>query len=231
MSKKIIALIVGATVIFSLTGCFQKEKTESIENTGISATERNAEYYNELQGSWVKDYTLDGLKSEYNKLLSSVEDKTKSYGLKYSKDEKVREENGVTINENFMYLDNENPEPNRLESLYFGIKIFGEDLATGQITLRASLNFDGESAIEKNDFDFGSTSIASYSQLLTGVENRDYSDINSKILDIIKSESGEGVISSSVDGLYEEFTVTKEYIVYKIETKIYEFQKSDEANQ
>lgn len=227
MSKRLIALLIGATVSLALIGCSTDEKKTTKENKGISATSKNEENYKNLEGKWAKEYTLDELKSEYNTFAKKVEDKTKGYGLKYTKDEKVREENGLTINDNNIYLDNENPEANRLESLYFGMKVFGADLATGQITLKVSLNFDGEGAIEKGSFDFGETSLAAYSSILTGQENRDYSEINQKIMEIIKSENGEGVIESSIDGLYEEFTVNKKYIVYKLETKIYEFAKSN----
>lgn len=230
MSKKIIALLIGAVVTFSLVGCAEDNtKKKSVENKGVSATSRDKEHYNSLDGEWAKEHTLDELKSQYSELAKKVEEKTKGYGLSYNKDEKVREENGLTINDKNIYLDNEKPEPNRLESLYFGMKVYGEDLATGQITLKVSLNFDGEGAIKKDSFDFGETSLAAYSSIFTGESNRNYSEINKKIMEIIKSESGEGIIESDIDGLYEEFTVTKEYIVYKLETKIYEFVKDGAA--
>lgn len=231
MSKRLIALLIGATVTLSLIGCGSEEKNKASENKGVSATSRNEEHYKNLEGRWAKEYTLDELKTEFTTLVKQVEDKTKGYGLEYSKDETVKEENGVTISTNNIYLDNEKPEADRLESLYFGMKVFGTDLATGQITLKVSLNFDSEKAIKNNSFDFGDTSLAAYSEILTGSENRDYSDINNKILEIVKSEKGEGVIEGEIDGLYEEFTVHKDYIVYKLETKIYEFKKGDDATK
>ena len=228
MSKRIIAIVMSAMISVSLMGCGAKEDINNGENNTKTATERK---YDELEGTWAKDLLLDELKDKYIDLLKLVEEKTEGYGLEYSKDEIMKEENGETINDNHIYLDNENPEKNRLESLYFGMKTYGEDISSGQITMKLSLNFDGESALNNNDFDFGETSLASYSALFTGETNRDFSSINSQIIDILKSESQEGVISDSIDGLYEEFTVNKEYIVYKLETKKYDFKAAADARK
>ena len=228
MSKRIIAIVMSAMISVSFMGCGAKKDINNGESKEKTATERK---YDELEGTWAKDLLLDELKDKYIELLKLVEEKTEGYGLEYSKDEIMKEENGETINDNHIYLDNENPEKNRLESLYFGMKTYGEDISSGQITMKLSLNFDGEAVLNNNDFDFGETSLASYSALFTGETNRDFSSINSQIIDILKSESQEGVISDSIDGLYEEFTVNKEYIVYKLETKKYDFKAAADARK
>lgn len=220
MSKKIVALIICAIVSLSIVGCTKKE--EKIDNTSKAKT-ATEEQYDKLEGEWAKDTTLEGLKAKYNELLKVVEEKTKGYGLEYTKEETVKEENSETVNHNNIYLDNKNAEKNRLESLYFGMKIFGTKLSSGQMTMKLSLNFDGEEALRTGKFDFGDTSLASYSALITNEKDRDYKEINSKIIDILNSVSGEGVIKSSINGLYEEFTINKDYIVYKLETKVFDF--------
>lgn len=228
MSKKIIALIISGIMAVSLIGCGNKDKKNSSDK-GKSFSASSEEKYKDLNGDWTESVTIDKFESKYKELLSKVEEKTKSYGLQYSKEESVKEEKDETVSKKYIYLDNEKAEKNRLESLYYGIKLFGDDLKTGQITLKISLNFDGEGAVKNGDFDFGKTSIASYAELMTGEKGRDYSKINSEIINILKSTDGEGVYSNSIDGLYEEYTVNKDYIVYTLETKVIKFEAPDGA--
>ena len=150
------------------------------------------------------------------------------YGLTFNEkgEESVKQEKGRTVSKKYLYLDNKKPEKNRLESLYFGRKLFGDDLSSGQITLKLSLNFDGEGALSgENKFDFGDTSLASYAEFMTGEKDRDYSKINEEIIKILKSDSGEGVYQNTINGLYEEYTINKEYLVYTLETKELQFVK------
>lgn len=225
MSKRIIALCMGVLVSLSIIGCGKSETVENVETK--TATEQK---YDELQGEWAKDRGLDDLKKNYYEILKKVEEKTNNYGLEYSKEGPiVKEVNGETVNHEYIYLENKKPEKNRLESLYFGMKIFGDDLSSGQIAMKTSLNFDGEGAIKKGEFDFGDTSLAAYSSIMTGDQNRSYKDINNKIIEILKTDNGEGVISNSINGLYEEFIVSKDFIVYRLETKKYDFAKAEEA--
>ena len=224
MSKKILVLAIITIFSASLIACTSESSEKTTSNTN-TVTEEN---YSKLEGEWAKDITIDELKGKYNSLLVEVEAKTKEFGLKYTKEENVKDENGETVNKNYIYLDQKNPEKNRLESLYFGLNIYGEALEKGQIIMKLSLNFDGEKALKSGEFKFQDTSIAQYSKIFTKESNRDYSDINKKILEVLKSEKAEGVIENSIDGLYEEFTVTKDYIVYKIETKKIDFTKATE---
>ena len=227
MSKRIIAIIMSAMFSFSIIGCGNDSKKQGEINTRTITEEK----YDELEGAWAKDLTINELRDKYNELLGLVEAKTIEYGLEYSNEETVKEENEETVSDTHMYLDNEKLEKNNLESLYFGIKTYGSEITTGQITMKLSLNLDGEDNLTDENFNFGDTYLASYSSLFTGEADRDFSDINSKILEILKSDSQEGIISNSIDGLYEEFVVNKDYIVYKLETKKYDFKAADKARK
>ena len=72
-------------------------------------------------------------------------------------------------------------------------------------------------------------SLAKYAAILTEEPNRDYSELNKKIMDIIKSDKPEGVIEDSVNGLHEELAVSKDYIVYTLTTKEFKFQKESSS--
>lgn len=225
MSKKIVSLIMAGVLVFSLVGCGKdKEKEQATPKVAAVTFE---EKYDNLEGPWATNIKLEEAETKFKDLLKKMEDQTKVYGLKYQKEDIVKEtEDGLRIGDSFIYLDNEKPEKNKLESLYFGMKTFGEQKEAGQIQLKVSLNFDGEGALKDGKFNFGETSLAKYSSVFTGIENRDFKDINAKILETLKSESGEGVIESSIDGLYEELTVSKNTIVYRLETRKYDFKKA-----
>ncbi len=228
MAKKILTIVIGTLMSLSLVSCGFQSKVESTSesNNAISIEES----YDKLEGTWAENITSLELTSKYNELLKKVEDKTKQYGLKYTKEEDVVKGEGDKIeNSSYIYLDQKDPEKNRMESLYFGITFFGQSKETGQIVLKTSLNFDGDLALKDSDFDFGKTALASYGALLTGDEDRDYSDINTQIKNVLESESGEGIIKNSIDGLYEEFTVSKDCIVYRLETKKFDFLKGAET--
>lgn len=156
-----------------------------------------------------------------------MEDITKGFGLKYEKDEKIREENDQKVNDDFIYYDNEKPEANKIESMYFGMKTYGDNLEKGDISLKLSLNFDGESAIKNNDFDLGKTAFDSYIKAFTGKESIDYSKINKEIIDGLKEGKTEVDINNTIDGLKEEIIATKDCIIYKLSTKKYTFADAE----
>ena len=227
MSKKVIALVLGTMMVASLVGCGNKDDKNKETKTFAIASE---EKYSNLDGEWSKDITLKTFDEKFDKLFGEVRDKCKIYGLTFNEkgEESVKQEKERTVSKKYIYLDNDNPEKNRLESLHFERKLFGDDLASGQITMKLSLNFDGEGALSgENKFDFGDTSLASYAELMTGQKDRDYSKINEEIIKILKSDSGEGVYQDTINGLYEEYTVNKEYIVYTLETKELQFVKDE----
>lgn len=228
MSKKIIsALLIGILSVTSLTGCSNKDEKDNKETTTATNSENK---YDNLTGEWATDLTLDELKESYASLLSQVEEKNRYYGLEYEMKEDVQETKEELVNENYMYLVNENAEKNRLESAYFGMKTYGEDLSKGQIIMKIVLNFDGERALNEENFDFGETSLAKYSSIMTKEEERDYEIINEQIIEKLKSKKGEGVVVNDINGLYEEFVVSKDYIVYILETKKFDFTTKKDSN-
>lgn len=228
MSKKVISIIMSLIVAVSLIGCKNtaentEKKTETAATTenDVNAMDAN------LEGKWAENYTLDETQKLFKEKLSKMESMTKELGVKYKKDEKIKGEKEQSINDNSIYFDNDNPEANKIESMYFGMKTYGEKLETGEICLKLSLNFDGENAIKNNDFDLGKTSFSKYIAAFTGQEDRDYSDINKEIIQKLKNGDTEVKINNTIDGLKEEIVATKKYILYKLSTKKYKFADAE----
>ena len=223
LSKKIVSILISIIVATSLIGC--KISGGNVEKKTETTTEDNVNKDDEnLEGKWAKNYTLEETQKVFKEKLSKIENITKELGLKYTLDEKIKEKN---INDNSIYFDNEKPEANKIESMYFGMKTYGEDLATGDISLKLSLNFDGENAMKNNDFDLGKTSFNSYIEAFTDEKNIDYSDINKEIIDKLKNGDKEIEINNTIDGLKEEIIATKELIIYKLSTKKYKFADAE----
>lgn len=226
MSRRIISIIMSLIVVASLIGC--KNTAENVEKKTETATENNVNAMDaNLEGKWAEDYTLEETQKLFKEKLSKMESITSELGVKYTKDEKIKEEKEQSINNNSIYFDNDNPDANKIESMYFGMKTYGEKLETGEISLKLSLNFDGENAIKKNDFDLGKTSFSKYIEAFTGQEGRDYSDINKEIIEKLKNGDKEVKINNTIDGLKEEIVATKEYILYKLSTKKYKFADAE----
>lgn len=228
MKKRILTSIIAVMVSASLISCSALPgNNKKSENTSTETVDR----YAKLKGEWAKDTTKADFDKKYNELLKAMEKQTDDYGLKYDKKSSINDKDkSNTITDSYIVVLQDKPEENKLESFYFGEKVSTGDNMTGQIYLKASLKFDGKTALKKEKFDFGDTSIAKYSEIFTGKKDRDYSSINKKIIDILKSDSKEGVITSNLDGLYEEFTITKDYIAYTLETKELTFKTKTELN-
>lgn len=228
MSKKIISVIMSLIVATSLIGCQNSGGTEEkkSEKTATTAADKASEEDANLQGTWAEKYTLEETQKLFKDKLAKMEAVTKELGIKYNKDEKIKEENKVSVNDNSIYFDNTKPEANKIESMYFGMKTYGEKLESGDITLKLSLNFDGEGAIKNNNFDLGKTSFKKYIEAFTGQENRDYSDVNKQIIEKLKN-GDQVVINNTIDGLKEEIRATKTCIIYKLSTKKYKFADAE----
>lgn len=219
MGRKLITALICGILTVSLVSCTNNtEKDEEV--TPKSKTEERV-----IEGSWAKDYTKDEVTSLHEDIITKVEDLTKIYELEYEKKEIVKEENGDTVNSNEIYVDNLNPEPNRLESMYYGFKVYGSNLAQGQIILKVGFKLDSNLVKEAGQFDFAETSIASYSEAVTGVEDRDYTELNNSIYAIINGDSSEQVIENNLDGIIETINIKDNYLLYKLETKKYDFKK------
>ena len=228
MSKKIISILMSLMVAASFIGCKTanvntEKKTETATEDKVNTDDEN------LEGQWAKDYTLEETQKLFKERLSKMENITKELGVKYTKDEKIKKQDTQSINDNSIYYDNDKPEANKIESMYFGMKTYGEDLETGEISLKLSLKFDGENAIKNNDFDLGKTSFKKYIEAFVGQENIDYSDINKEIIDKLKNGDKEVEINNTLDGLKEEIIATKECIIYKLSTKKYKFADAEKS--
>lgn len=219
MGRKLITALICGIVSFSLVSCKDNTEKTAKETPKAEVTERV------IEGEWAKDYTKDEITSLHKEIMSNVEDLTKIYELEYKKEEIVKEENGETVNSDEIYVDNLNPEPNRLESMYYGLKIYGADLSQGQIILKIGFNLDNKTIKEDGEFDFEQTSIASYSEAFTGVDNRDYNELNNSIYEIINGDRKEQTIENNLDGIIETISIKDNYLLYKLETKKYNFKK------
>lgn len=201
----------------------EKEATEKTEVTETADKEDKL-----LQGEWAEDRTYDELKTVFDEKFAKIEEVTKATDIKYNVGDDVKKIEGKQVTEKAIYFDNEKPEDNKMESMYFGMKVYGEDLTSGEIELKLSLKFDGEGAIKNGDFDLGKTAFADFIKAFTGEENRDYSSINKNIIDKLKSGQKEIIVSGTTkDGLKEEYLADKDYIVYKLSTKKYIFADAE----
>ena len=228
LSKKIISILMSLMVATSLIGC--KTANVNTEKKTETATEDKVDTDDEnLEGQWAKNYTLEETQKLFKEKLSKMENITKELGIKYTKDEKIKKQDTQPINDNSIYYDNDKPDANKIESMYFGMKTYGENLETGDISLKLSLKFDGENAIKNNDFDLGKTSFKKYIEAFVGQENIDYSDINKEIINKLKNGDKEVEINNTLDGLKEEIIATKECIIYKLSTKKYKFADAEKS--
>lgn len=229
MSKKIVSIFMSLIVAVSIVGCGKitdgnsgnKKTTNSTESVNSTVTNKSSE------GKWAQDYTLDETKKLYEEKLSKMKKITDELGVKYSCDEAIKKEDNKTITDNSIYFDNKNPENNKIESMYYGLKIYGDNLEEGVISLKVTLKFDSEKAVKNNDLDLGKTSLAKYISAFTEEDNRDYSDINKEILEKLANGDAEVSINNTIDGLNEEIIASKDCIFYKLSTKKYKFADAE----
>ena len=232
MSKKIISIFVSLIIAASFIGCGNKsaesnENSSNVSKSVDSASENSDSTNEESEGKWAQDYTLDETKKLYEDNLKKMKTITDELGVKYSNDEVIKKEDDKTITDNSIYFDNENPENNKIESMYYGLKIYGENLEEGVISLKLTLKFDGKNAVKNNDFDLGKTSFAKYIEAFTGESNRDYSSINKELLERLSNGETEVRINNTIDGLNEEILASNDCIFYKLSTKKYKFADAE----
>ena len=55
---------------------------------------------------------------------------------------------------------------------------------------------------------------------------RDYTELDKEIYDVIKNGTGESIqtITNNVDGLKETITITEDFLLYKLESRVYNFK-------
>ncbi len=229
MSKKIASILMSLVLSVSLISCGNGNTEDASKENNTAQEQQKTDAMDEyLTGEWAENRTLDQLKTVFDEKLAKVEKVTKDTGLEYSLDEKIKKIDGNQVTEKAIYFDNENPEMNKMESMYFGLKIYGEDLSSGEIQLKLSLKFDSKNAMENGKFDLGETAFAKYIEAFTGEENKDYSNINNTIIEQLKSGQEEVIVSNTTkDGLKEEYLANEDYIVYKLSTKKYVFADAE----
>ena len=210
MKKKAISLALVAILAISAVGC-------SSNNNEAKTSEENkttVENVDILPGKWSEDYTRDEVKELYKKSLASVESTAKGYSLDYDvTEDEIKEENGESVNDSYVYFDI--PEAERLESLYFGFKQYGSDLANGKLEMKLGYKLDKKTILEGGKFEFENLSLASFSQAFTGDYERDYTELDKQIYDAIKNGTEEGIqtITNNVDGLKETVTITEDFLL------------------
>lgn len=226
MIKKILAAILSGVTIISLVSCSPSSKSKQEESTVQKNAKSNESEKTFIgEGEWAKDYTREEVSQLNDEITTRVEEVSNFYGLEYVKEEKIKDENNQSVNDKYIYFDNLNPEPNRMESMYYGFKTYGTDMATGSLNLKIGFKLDLDQIKEEEKFELEETSISSFSEAMTNDSDRDYSEINSKIIDIVKNQNANGTIEINLDGLVETITIKGDFLLYKIDSKTYNFKK------
>lgn len=222
MLKKVLLILVSGIMAASLVSCGNSKKQE------VSETKEPVKVEEKVfigEGEWASDYTKDQVSVLNSEISTRIEDVARFYDLEYSKEEKVKESNGETINDNNIYVDNLNPEPNRMESMYYGFKMYGEDMASGSLNLKIGFKLDVNQIKTEDKFNFEETSIAEFSEAMTNNPERDYSELDSQIKDIIINKNADGTIETNLNGLVETITIKGDFLLYKLDSKKYDFKK------
>lgn len=222
MLKKVLVVLLSASLTLSVVGCSNSNKNETQENQEKIEVKTEETFIGD--GTWAEDYTRDEVIAFNNEINPRIEETVNFYGVDYTKEEIVKEENGETVNNNSIYFDNLNPEPNKIESMYYGMKIYGSDLSRGSLNLKIGFKLDVDLIKEEDQFDLQETSISSFSEAMTNDYDRDYTEINEKIIDIVKNQDAKGTIETNLDGLVETITINGDYLLYKLDTKVYNFK-------
>lgn len=223
MKRNVIALALCTVLAISVVGCSSnntENKNIASDNSKIAIEDTDI-----LSGTWSEDYSRDEVKSLFDKALASVESTAKGYSLEYEVTEnEIKEENGESTNDTYVYLDI--PEAERLESMYFGFKQYWSDLASGKLEMKMGYNLDRKTILEGQKFEFENLSLAAFSQAFTGNYERDYTELDKQIYDIIKNGTGDEIqtIENNLDGLKETITITDDFLFYKLESRVYNFK-------
>lgn len=222
MNKRKISIVLSGLLMMTMVSCSNNEEADKLSNNAKVAEVREVA----LEGSWAADKSREELQELHNEILEREENACIIYELQdeYSLHEEVKDENGVTVNRNGLYLEIPNPEENRVESMTYELVQYGADLSSGQLQLKIGFNLNREAIKEEGQFQFEMTAMSTFSEAFTGVENRDYSELNSEIYDIITNDTGISKIENNLDGLNETITITDDYLIYSLESKEYNFK-------
>ncbi|MBC5624376.1 hypothetical protein H8S10_02735 [Clostridium sp. NSJ-49] len=220
MIKRTVAIGLSTVLILGMIGCSNNKENANNDVTNIKVEAREA-----LPGEWSQDLTREEVAELNKEILSRVEETATFYGLDYEITEEVKEDtNGLSINDNHINIDIEDPEPNRIESMYYGFKQYGTDLASGELVMKISSILDKKAIEEEGTFDFGATSFSTFSEAFTGVTGRDYSELNQQIYDMITGNNNVTTIENNLDGVRETISITDDFLLYTLQTKEYQFK-------
>lgn len=223
MIRKFLMMLISGIMVTSLVACSGNSNDKEAKTAQEPPKVEEKKFIDE--GVWAEDYTKDQVTILNDEISARIEESATFYDLEYSKEEKVTEENGETINDNHIYIDNLNPEPNRMESMYYGFKMYGADMSSGSLNLKIGFKLDLEQIKTEEKFNIEETSIAKFSEAMTNNPERDYSDLNSKIEDIVINQNSNGTIETNVNGLVETITIKDDFLLYKLDSKNYDFKK------
>lgn len=220
MKKKAISLALIMVLAISAVGCSSNNDKVSEENKN-----KTIENIDVLPGKWSQDYTREEVQELYKKSLASVESTAKGYSLDYTiTEDEIKEENGESVNDTYVYFDI--PDAERLESLYFGFKQYGSDLSSGKLEMKLGYKLNKQLILEAGKFEFENISLSAFSQAFTGDYDRDYTELNKQIYEAVKNSNDSSIetITNNVDGLKETITITQDFLLYKLESKVYNFK-------
>ena len=226
MIRKILAAILSGVIVVSLVAC-SPSNNEKVEQSKMEERVKTPEEEKTFigEGEWAQDYSREEVTALNEEITARVEEAANFLGLEYIKEEKIKDENSESVNDKYIYFDNLNPEPNKIESMYYGFKTYGSDMAKGSLNLKIGLRLDLDQIKNEDKFDLKETSISNFSEAMTNDTERDYSEINEKIIDIVNNQNANGTIETNLNGLVETITIKDEFLLYKIDSKMYDFKK------
>ena len=223
MIKKIFLAIMSTSMVFLLASC-SPSSNEKNEDTKVEKSSGQEEKAFIGEGEWAKDYSKDEVDVLNDEITARIEEAANFYGIEYTKEEKIKEENNESVNEKYVYFDNLNPEPNRMESMYYGYNLYGSNMAKGSLNLKIGFKLDVDQIKNEEKFDFKETSMSAFSEAMTNNTERDYTALNNAIIDIVKNNKKDETIENNLDGLVESITIKDDFLLYKIDSKVYQFK-------
>lgn len=213
MVKKALALIFTGMLSVLVIGCsssktVNEESTETVTKLTIN------------EGRFSKNYTKEEVENLNLEISEEAKELITFYGLEYLENTETKE--GVI--DKYIYFDNLESEANRVESVYYSYKTYGEKELSASFGLKIGFKLDLDQIKDEKKFDFEETSMMNFSNVLIKDEQRDYIDLNNKIIEIVNSEAKTGSIETEVDGLVETIMIKDDYLLYKLDSKTYNFE-------
>lgn len=221
MLKKALATIFTVMLSVIVIGCSSTKETK-IE-TKIE-TREGTEDLTVNEGEFSKNYTKSEVEDLNLEISEEIKELITFYGIEYLEDTETKEENNEIVSNKYIYFDNLEAEPNRIESLDYSYKTYGEDRLKASLGLTIGFKLDLDQIKNEKKFNFEETSMISFIEVITKDSERDYSDINNKIIEIVNNEVKTGSIVNNVDGLIETIMIKDDYLLYKLDSKVYDFK-------